>query len=239
LDSEDLSTSFGPKSLGVITVGEWVVYQQSFVNTTLCSIGPGSTGQGSLRFYAVWCAPNWNEHGNGLVHLPSGTITINAGQYAKAAAEAGQAWDNLLSSLGIDVTIQTGTCAPSLPNCVMMETGSLGNPLACAATTTNADSQTGEITGNTTIRIPNNPYSHDRLVAAISHERGHLFGLDDKLCPRDKSVMWTPELEKLMQCPYDTSASEATTASLNDALPVARTVYAPPGQGSRATCPAQ
>jgi hypothetical protein len=112
------------------------------------------------------------------------------------------------------------------------------DPTACSAARTNYD-QTGLINQSSRIEIPNTANDYERLVQLISHELGHLLGLEDKLCGRDKSVMWTPELEG-GACDYTAAnTTEALTPTITDALPVANTVYAPSGEGSKATCPVQ
>jgi hypothetical protein len=243
LDSEDLTNSFGPRAIGLVAIGEWTVNQQSLVNTTNCSIGPASSPWRSIRYYSVSCVPNWKETAENFIRrFPTGqTIKINVeAALAKAAGEAAAAWTSILNSVGVNITFETGLCAiADGPTCITVERGLVPDaPTSCAGVSVHTDTTTGIIDTSPTIYIPNNPYTYGRLVSLFSHEIGHLLGLDDDTCNHTQSVMWLPETQ---QCPYDLLSGEAghNTASLTNALPLAKTVYAVPPQGTRLTCPAQ
>src|SRR5688572_6948045 len=52
LDSEDLSTSSGPRAAGLPALGAWTVYERAVIQTTNCNILPSTSPLRSLRFYA-------------------------------------------------------------------------------------------------------------------------------------------------------------------------------------------
>jgi hypothetical protein len=239
LNSEDLVNSFGPRSIGLSALGKWTIREQSTINTTLCNIGPSTSPVRLLSFYAVWCAPIFDPNNE---RLPIGqTIKISSeSAFAQAAEAAAQGWETILNSYGISIDFSAEPCASGTnPYCIWVVQAPIPeNPTACSAVRTNYD-QTGLINQSSTIVIPNTSNDPERLVQLISHELGHLLGLEDKLCGRDKSVMWTPELEG-GPCDYTAAnTTEALTATITDALPVANSVYPPSGEGSKATCPVQ
>jgi hypothetical protein len=247
LNSEDIFNSFGPRSIGLLALGEWNIREQSTINTTLCEIGPSTSPYRFLKFFTVWCAPNWNETAEGFLKrlpLDQPIVIRSVPEFSDAALAASQAWESILQSYGINVDFQMGNCATVVngvqnPYCINVVRGLVPTfPNACAGVHADTDPTTGVINESPTMYIPHTSYSPARLKQLISHELAHLLGLDDKLCGREKSVMWTPALEGSQICPLDVTGNEAQTPTITDALPVAKTVYGPTG-ATRATCPAQ
>ena len=216
------------------------ITQWSSIAVTTCNLTPNTIGvQRSLA--VVNCLPLWNVQSNGEIQrfpLPltdPQPLQIACPPAVEADVQAAaNGWRNRLAAAGLNINYQWlpgSTCTG--PRCIIIEPGlHPTNPLTCAWNI-GGYGPGEEYTVPSRIRLRQYEYAgwnSAPRMAMLSHELGHLFGLEElnDPCAQSASVMHPdptpdcPTVGNLPPLPTDT-----------DALPVANTVY---GSGSRLVC---
>jgi len=242
LDSTDTAGSTGPKTYSSYLFGEHKINAQMFVNTTPCNITPGTSSKFTANYYLVPCLPNFNDNNGQITHLPEtenpkikiyGPDPLAHPELYTAVGHAMGYWRAKLSGWGIHIDFQQGPCAEAdMGLCIRVawETP-LVNSIACAEqVNVHTDPNTGVVNTSPYIRVRPNVWSQAYLDFLMTHELGHLLGLDSPSCTNDKTVMW----EAQSQCGAFPQGAYATQPTDSDGIESAKGAY---GSASVATCP--
>ena len=234
--SRDLDTRTGSGFLATFgTVGAYDIATQSLAyNTTCTDVMFSNVVRQAVN--VVSCLPNWKLDAGQLDRFPTdGDISVAyPSSLDDAVRPAITSWNNELAKFGLTSLHFTPApdtgCAVANAHCVSVDIQlSADDPTACGWRYTPA-APAGVYTQRSQIHLKPGFASWPSLAGKIwtvSHEFGHLLGLDHQGadCSPSGSVMHNPD-----KCGDDNSATSATD---DDAVAVAKTVYGP---GSRIKC---
>ena len=225
-------------------------YTYTALGTALDSGGCGFptswAATNSVTMHAVRCKPEWYLAGNPLVnvHVPIGKVYLYIPTSMRdrmvgtnvppngPAVLAIQAWNAVLTSLGIEfeITDSTSTCG-SGGDCIEMQTTSNTIQGCADIAPSSINLTTGIIQGVSTMRFPADTWSKatdTRLQRSVAHELGHILGLNHNLCSVANSIMSTAGTS----CTAADSGM-ALGPTTTDVLPIVNSTY---GDQVRASC---
>lgn len=216
--------------------------------TSVNRVGGGTTGVGSqycnmsgfefpeehsLTMHALKCEPKWEtgedpyDPADALLHFPQDEIqiytTLSGNGLPEAIEAAADNWSGVLGDSDVSFVTTTTDCETAA-NCLKITSASV--PGYCAQVGASWDSA-GEITGNAQITLHSDwtTYGQAALERIITHEIGHLLGLDNQPgCAAADSIM-----RDGLAC----NSSTLTSPTANNYIPVNRTTY---GGGPRTSC---
>jgi hypothetical protein len=243
VDSTDTAASTGPKWYipGLGNPGEHRIAVWTLANTTICNIQPATSPTSSSRINAVSCLPRFNltfdPSGDPVIaHVQEGAEKIKIyppeGKLRIAAEAAASAWSAGLKARGINIDFETAACAASDPRCIRVSEESPGAD-NCAGAVIPGVTPEGYPSASPLLRIASSGWDQDYLNFLLTHELGHLFGLNNSTCPVDRSVMWGGH----SNCGEFPAAppTPSTVPTPSDFVAAATTGYR---NGTTATCPA-
>ncbi len=200
-------------------------FQSSAYATNCTAAADSSLTEKTLN--VTGCLPTWAKDANGnLDQFPADGTPIKVMYPANldGPVRAGiTAWNNRLAQWGLNnvqLAASSGGCAVTDPYCISIDSKILDDPTACGSFQ-GFPGNNGVYTNRSLVWLKNgyDNWTSDFQQWVIDHEIGHLLGLNHAdSCSIGTSVM------KRTSCGGDIG-SNSITATDNDAMAVARTVY--------------
>lgn len=237
------SGSTGPISDSTATVGTHTYFHHS-VNNISPNCSPtapaGVDSSPPIEVTVLKCEPKWlTDPNNNLRHLSPGTVSIYLDPSSFAAAASAldaaiSAWNAQMTGTGVTFIRVSSPCGTG-GNCISIvptDLSSQNTPL-CGFSPQTATDGSGAFVSSMELQVDSlywtiwNAASFQRT---FEHELGHRLGLDD-YDPACDSTGNSAVMQNNFHC--NATATPSTTVSMNDYIPVNKTVYS--GQ-TRATC---
>lgn len=243
LDSTDPVGSTGPRFYPPASPLLFVAHQinaQMAVNTTVCNIQPATSAKYTWTFYAVDCLPHFNYDGANplqILHMPENQnqtikISVPSGPLHTAVDAAIAAWIAKLQPYGIAINFEVSPCAIADGGYCIRVAEENPSDIKCAESVNKGTDGAGVVITSPLIRIRDDSWPQDYLNWLMTHELGHLLGLDAPPCAVDKTVMY----EGASACGQFPTGTPLKVPSASDAYASAMSAYR---GGGTATCPVQ